>query len=308
MRVARYALVALVALGLGLVGCVYIAPARATAAAYGVERWRSGLERKAVTLPDGSRLVYLEGGTGTPLVLLHGFGADKDNFTRVARFLTPTYRVLIPDLLGFGESDNPAGADYSPTAQAERVRAFAAAVGATPLDLGGNSMGGQIAITYAALHPDEVRSLWLLAPAGLWTAPASEVRKTIEETGKNPLLIRTEDDFAALFKLVMADPPFMPRPMLNVLARARIANADLDERIFAQIVVDSVEGRATAMRTPALIVWGDQDRALNVASGELLRGLMANATLIIMPGIGHAPMIERPRESADAYLRWRAAR
>jgi pimeloyl-ACP methyl ester carboxylesterase len=304
-QVLRYVVVLLITLAVGAVGCIYLAPERSTAAAYGIERWRSGLVRKEMTLPDGSRIVYLEGGTGTPLVLLHGFGADKDNFTRVARYLTPAYRVLIPDLLGFGESDHPPGADYSPPAQAERVHAFAAALGATPLHVGGNSMGGQIALTYAALHRDEVRSLWLLAPAGLWTAPPSEIAETLRTTGRNPLLIRSTDEFAAMFDVVMADPPFLPRPMLDVIAQARIRNADLEERIFLQIVADSVEARARGLGTPALIVWGDRDRALNPASGELLRSLMARATLVMMPGIGHVPMIERPRETANTYLQWR---
>jgi len=305
MRHLRYMLGGLVMLGLCLVGCVYVAPARTTAAAYGFERWRSGLARKAVTLPDGSRIVYLEGGTGTPLVLLHGFGADKDNFTRVARFLTPGYRVLIPDLLGFGESDHPPGVDYSPLAQAERVHAFAMAVGAVPLHLGGNSMGGQISLTYAAFHPADVRSLWLLAPAGLWTAPESEIAATVRTTGRNPLLVRSTDEFAAMFDIVMSDPPYLPRPMLDVIAQSRIRNADLEERILGQIVTDSVEERARGMETPALIVWGDEDRALHPASGELLRSLMVHATLVMMPGIGHVPMIERPRETAKAYLKWR---
>ena len=53
--------------------------------------------------------------------LLHGFGADKDHFARVAHWLTPHYRVIVPDLIGFGESSHPFDADYSPAAQAERL-------------------------------------------------------------------------------------------------------------------------------------------------------------------------------------------
>ena len=306
MRVARYIVMAALAVPIGLVGCIYLAPVRATGWALDYERDHAGLTRKTVTLADGHTMVYLEGGSGDPLLLIHGFGADKDNFTRAARYLTPRFRVIIPDLIGFGESDRPADADYAPIAQAERLRTFVAALGATPLHIGGNSMGGQIALTYAARHPAEVKSLWLLAPAGVWTAPASDVRRTIETTGSNPLLVRSEREFADLVPIVMEDPPFLPRPMLNVLARSRIANADLEERIFQQIAVDSIEGRVAGLMTPALIVWGDKDRALHVGSGEILRALMPNAKLIIMPGIGHVPMLERPKESAAEYLRFLA--
>src|SRR5207237_6935059 len=110
--VAALALVAIVA-----VGFVYLAPETVTHLAVTGERHRSGLVRKTIDLPGGLNCVYLEGGQGEPLLLLHGFGADKDNFTRVARFLTPHYRVIVPDTIGFGESARPQEADYSPIAQ-----------------------------------------------------------------------------------------------------------------------------------------------------------------------------------------------
>lgn len=305
LRFAKCGLGALLLLAVGFVGFVYLAPARATAIALSLERDRSGLERKTLVLPDGLRFVYLEGGTGEPLMLLHGFGGDKDNFTRVARFLTPHYRVIIPDLIGFAESAHPPDADYAPLAQAERLRRFATALGVSRPHLAGNSMGGQIAVTYAALHPDEVQSLWLLAPAGVWTAPASEVRTILEQTGRNPLMVRTKQEFRDLVPLVMADPPVLPGPMLDVMAKVRIANADLEERIFRLIATDSIERRADGLATPALIVWGDQDRALHVGSAEILHRLMPGSRVIIMPGIGHVPMVERPKQSAEDYLRFR---
>lgn len=302
------ALASLLLIATGLVGVLYLAPARATALALSLERDRSGLERKALELPGGTRFVYLEGGTGEPLLLLHGFGADKDNFTRVARFLTPHYRVIIPDLIGFAESSRPQDADYAPRAQAERLRRFASALDITRPHLGGNSMGGQIALSWASLHPDEVQSLWLLAPAGVWTAPASEVGTIIRQTGRNPLMIRTRKEFRELIPLVMEHPPFIPGPMLDVMARERIENADLEERIFLQIATDSIEKRVAGLLTPALIVWGDRDRALHVGSAAILHGLMPRSQVILMPGIGHVPKLERPKQSAEDYLRFRRSR
>ena len=111
-----------------LAGCDSLGPSLRNAA-YSMERSRAGLVHKDVTLSDGTRIAYLEGGSGEPLVLVHGFGADKDNFTRVARWLTPHYRVIAPDLVGFGESTHLPDADYHYAAQAERVRAFVQALG-----------------------------------------------------------------------------------------------------------------------------------------------------------------------------------
>ena len=241
MGFAEVVVAVLVFVGLAVVGVVYLAPETALHLAVGADRQRSGLVRKEIELHGGMHWVYLEGGHGEPLILLHGFGADKDNFTRVARFLTPHYRVIVPDLIGFGESAHPQDADYAPTAQAGRVRALAQALGITGVHIGGNSMGGQIALTYAALHPTDVKSLWLLDAAGVWTAPESELQKIAMESGRNPLMAKSEDEFAGVVAFVMSDPPFFPRPMLNVMARERIRNLALEERIFKQIRSDSIE-------------------------------------------------------------------
>jgi len=307
-RIILWVVVAAIAIGaLATVGFVYLAPERATRWAIDAERKRAGLARKQIDLPGGLHYVYLEGGQGEPLLLLHGFGADKDNFTRVARFLTPHYRVIAPDHIGFGESAHPQDADYAPIAQAERVRELARALGLQGLHLGGSSMGGQIALTLAALYPNEVKSLWLLDAAGIWTAPESEGRRMIRETGRNPLMARNEEEFAQIVAFVMSDAPFIPRPMLKVIAQERIRNFALEERIFKQLAADSIETRINGLRTPSLIVWGGQDRAVNVATAEVLHQLLPRSQVIIMQGVGHLPMIERPQQSASDYLRFRAS-
>jgi pimeloyl-ACP methyl ester carboxylesterase len=307
MRIMKFVLAALAALVLGATGFLYLAPVAATGLILDTERWRSGLERKEIELPGGLHYVYLDGGKGEPLMLLHGFGADKDNFTRVARFLTPHYRVIVPDHLGFGESAHPADADYSPAAQAERLRLLAQALGIKELHLGGSSMGGHIALSYAARHPAEVGSLWLIDTGGIWSAPKSELANLIEQSGRNPLIAKSEEEFAQTFAFVMHDPPFIPRPVINVMAQERIRNVALAQNIFKQLIADSLEQRVSGLNTPALIVWGERDRAIHVATADILHKMMPRSQVIIMPGIGHLPMVERPEQSARDYLRFRAA-
>ncbi len=76
---------------------------------------------------------------------------------------------------------------------------------------------------------------------------------------------------------------------------------------FSQIAADSVEARIAGLAVPALIVWGEQDRALHVGSAQRLHTLVPRSAVILMPSVGHLPMIERPWQSADDYLRFRAS-
>ena len=310
MRALKLWLGVLGALGLAALaaGAYFLlaAPERAVRAALDYERRLAGLERREIELPGGIKYVYLEGGKGEALLLLHGFGANKDNFTRVAKYLTPHYRAIVPDHIGFGESAHPAQADYSPRAQAERLRALARKLGVAKLHLGGNSMGGQIALTYAALYPQEVQSLWVLNAAGVWSAPPSEMRKRIADTGQNPMLVKNEEEFAQLLSLVTAKPLYIPRAFLDVVAQERIRNYGLEQRIFKQVAEDSVEKLIRGLAIPALVVWGAQDRILHPGTAGVLQMLLTRSEVIMMPGIGHLPMLEAPEKCALDYLRFRA--
>jgi len=272
---------------------------------FDLQRRRSGLARKEIEIPGGLRYVHLEGGQGEPLLLLHGFGANKDHFTPVARHLTPHYRVIAPDHIGFGESSHPPDAAYAAPAQAARLRAFMRALGIERFHLGGSSMGGQIALTYTSLYPADVASLWLLDSGGVWSAPKSERAKIVEAGGRNPLMAGSEDEFARIPAFVMSKPPYMPRFMLNALARERMRNFDLEQRIYKQDVTYDMEPHIAGLPTRTLIVWGKEDRSHNVAAAEILHKLLPNSEVIIIPDAGHLPMIEQPERCATDYLKFR---
>ena len=130
------------------------------------ERLRSGLY-VLETEVDGTPVSYLEGGDGEVVVLLHGFAANKDHWTRVSKYLTPHLRVIAPDLPGFGDSGLVEGGDYSVAAQAARLHEFVRELGLTRFHLGGSSTGGNVAGAYAARYPETVKTLWLVDPSGL---------------------------------------------------------------------------------------------------------------------------------------------
>jgi pimeloyl-ACP methyl ester carboxylesterase len=292
----------------GLTGFLYLAPEAFTKMALEAGRRYAGLERKEITLPDGLRYVYLEGGKGEPLLLLHGFGTNKDNFVAIAPYLRDRYHLIIPDHIGFGESSKPLDADYRPDAQAAHLHALLQRLGIQgKVHVGGNSMGGMITLQYGHRYPDQTASLWLLDPAGMFSAPSTEFMKTALTSKNNPLQIKTTDDLAYLMSKATAKPMFIPRPMLDVFAREQIANKAVQDKVFADMMKSDIEKQIAGMSIPSLIVWGDQDQLVHPAGAEILHKLLPNSAVVIMPGIGHVPMMEAPEQSAVDYLRFRGS-
>jgi len=286
---------------LGITTTVMVAPSETAAFLVDMKRGLGNLEKKEIVISSGLKYVYLESENkdAETLVLLHGFGADKDNFTESAPYLKD-FHLIVPDHIGFGESSKPATADYSPEAQARRLHELFSLLNLDRrIHMGGSSMGGHIAMTYAALYPAEVKSLWLLDPGGVWSAPKSEVMQIVEETGKNPLTAKTEEEFRDVFDIVMSEPPFVPGFVLDQMAKKRIDNFELEQNIFDQIKADSVEERVTGLETPTLLVWGVEDRVLHVGATDVLEQLMQNVTTVKMEGIGHLPQLEAPKETAQ---------
>lgn len=307
MRVLKWVGLVVVLLAGGVAVAEYGFPTQTAAKLLAMEQERSGLHA-ASTAIEGLDMPYLEGGQGEPLMLIHGFGAEKNNFTRVARFLTPHYRVLIPDLIGFGDSAKPADADYGYAAQVERLRAFAKAMGVTKLNLGGSSMGGGIALHWAAKYPDEVQSLWLLAPAGTRAAMDSELRHHFQKTGEVLLVAKTPEDFERIGAFVMSKPGWVPHSVMRSFGERAAANHELHLKIFGQLSKEPVlEDLGVAFPMPALVVYGTEDRALNPKAGEVLKTMMPKGEVILMPGIGHLPMIEAVEQVAQDYLKFRGA-
>ena len=273
------------------------------------ERNKSDLAVKALTLSSGDKMVYAENGNvaGEPLLLIHGFGGNKDNFTRIANQLEG-YHLIIPDLLGFGESSKPMTADYRSEAQATRLHELLQAKGlASNIHVGGNSMGGAISVAYAAKYPKEVKSLWLVDSAGFWSAgvPKSLESATLEN---NPLLINNKEDFYKMYDFVMYKPPYIPKSVKAVFAQERINNKELDAKILEQIVTDSVEERAKIIakyNIPTLVVWGDKDQVIKPKTTKLIKEIIPQAQVIIMPEVGHVPMVEAVKDTANDYKAFR---
>lgn len=300
-------MIAITAAGLGLsavtFATVYLRyPGFLVGAAQAPVRGLCGLKRKTLEV-EGDRWTYLIGGpkSGEVVVLLHGFGADKDNWIFHARRLTKKYRVICPDLPGFGESARHPERDHGGDAQAARLDAFLSALGLTEeVHLGGNSMGGYISLKYALAYPKRLKSLTLFNSAGVTAKQKSELQLGIDE-GKNLLAIREPADVDRVLAFAAHKPVKLPGAFKKVMyLKAKKHEAFLDavfNKIAGEIGQAPLNDQLADIQTPALIIWGRQDRIIDVSCTENLAAL-PNHRCVILEETGHAPMVERPGKTA----------
>ncbi len=270
-----------------------------------MERGLAGLEQRHIDV-DAWHIAYLDGGQGEALVLLHGFGANKDNWTRVAKHLTPYFRVISPDLPGFGESSRPMNAQYTIDAQVERLDQFVSALKIERFHLGGNSMGGAIAGAYAVKYGHKVNSLWLIAPGGIGSAQPSELARNLAAGHRNLLIVETPADYDQLLDFVFVQQPFIPGTIKKYFIKEAIHHRPLNQIIFKQIrnswELEPLEVLMKNLSTQTLILWGDRDRVLHVSGANILAAVMPQSKTVIMEQVGHVPMLEKPAASAQVLL------
>lgn len=269
------------------------------ARAIGKRRARAGLRERVVRV-DGRPVAYLERPGAEPaLVLIHGFGGDKDAWLRLVPALDDGRRVLAVDLAGHGDSPAEPGAAYALPRYVADVTAWLEAVAPGRVDLAGNSMGGSIATVVALERPDRVRALVLLDPAGGPT-PTMSWLDSVPAGGANPLVPTTPAEFDRLLAFVYHRPPTLPGIARTVLADRAAGRAPFLRDLLSNL--EATQGplldRLPEVRTPTLLIWGAADRVLDVSAAPFWAEALPDARLAVLDGVGHVPMMEAPGETA----------
>jgi abhydrolase domain-containing protein 6 len=268
----------------------------------GFERFTCGLHRKSVQTGD-HKIVYSEGGKGPETVLMvHGFSASADNWNRMAARIGKHYRVIVPDLPGWGESTRLEDASYAYPAQVERLHQFLQQLGITRFHLLGHSMGGCISASYAAAYPEEVITLTLIAPHGVTEPEPSDLKLSVER-GDNWLVPTTVPGVSRLLEKCFLKPPYIPSPVVKYLAQQVIGRSEKTGKIFAELqsLTPPLIERLGEIKAPTQIIWGDEDRLIHVSGAELFRKEIKDSRVLILHS-GHMPLMENARKCAETWL------
>lgn len=271
----------------------------------------TGLVRRSADI-DGQRYVWLEGGNpaGSPVVLLHGFGASKENWVPLLPFLSRQHRLFVLDLPGWGESHFRYGLSYSIDAQVTRLAHWLERHVPGGAHLVGSSMGGAISSFTAARHPELVASLTLMNAAGVRGSQASEFETGLLE-GNNVLVA---DSLAGLFRLFTTaterNRHLLATLLVPVMAGAMLPRSEVNTHMFRELVGNppsTALAGASDIRAPTLVLWGDKDRVIDVSCADTWQQLIPHASVRRLKGVGHLPMVEAPSATARCLHRfWRA--
>ena len=238
--------------------------------------------------PQGLRVWRRGTGHGTPVVLLHGFSADLHSWRMIQGPLGRSRDVLALELPGHGESEILTIQGGIP-ALTEIVSGVLKELGLKNFDLVGHSLGGGIALSLAAQHPESVRRLTLLAPMGL----GPEVQENLLQRLVTPL--GPAETQLTLSRLFYNDqwlaPDFLEAAQKNVSQAVRCQAA---QQLLQHLVQEGRQlwsGRSLleTLRAPVRILWGEEDLVFPIRQLQGVPGWVAQHRLA---GVGHIPQIE----------------
>lgn len=235
---------------------------------------------------------WLERGAGEPVVLLHGLMGQMHHWDAVLEAAGAGYRAIAPTLPVF----HPDLGETTVGALGRYVLRLLDALDIQRAVLGGNSLGGHVALRLALEHPDRVSGLVLTGSSGLFERGFTSgvphrpdrawVRRKMEEVFWDPALV-TDGWVEDVHRLVTT-----PASALRILRLARDARRD------------NLEERLGEIRVPTLLIWGFDDRITPLEVAERFRALIPDTHLWHLSQCGHTPMLERPAVFADVLVDW----
>jgi len=267
---------------------------------------------------DG-RQVYVEQlGAGDAVVLLHGFGESSYSWRKVMPELARSFRVVAPDLNGFGWTERPRDPlSYTREGQERLVLGLLAALGIARAQFVGHSYGGGLTLFLASRHPERMRSMALIDSSAASYAddrrsllaalrPFDDlflqvalrpryVRQSLIASVHDPAVVTPEMVRAYLDRLRVEGEGDAYYGLTARLRRPAAAGAPAERPASRYVELEKIA-------VPALVVWGAEDRVVPIEGGRQAARRLPSSEFVTIPGSGHLPMEERPAELLSLLL------
>ena len=260
------------------------------------------MERNTAEI-DGQPLHYLRGGSGPPLLLLHGLLGGAFCWRLNVDALSRRHTILAVDLPGLGACDAPHDLNCSMLAQAQRVLSLLEQLKLESVDVVGSSWGGAIAMFLAA-QSRRVRSLVLAAPVNPWSDfGAGRIRFLKGRLGAALLRIAwpvSRPVHRMVVERMYGDPRRIPAGTIegysSQVMRPGKVHSVLSTLRSWESDVNALSLAIPRITVPSLLIWGTRDGAVDLRSAEQLRRALPASELSLIEGAGHLPFEETPDE------------
>jgi pimeloyl-ACP methyl ester carboxylesterase len=248
----------------------------------------------------GSETSYLEAGAGEPVVMLHGSGPGVSamaNWQQNIRTLSQRFRVLAPDIVGFGATQRPDDVVYSLRTWTDHIWAFLDAHSIEKTAIVGNSLGGRIALQIATDRPDRITKMVLMGTPGVGMTPTEGLAALRAYEPSHDAMRELLRNYFAV------DPAMITDELVEIRYQASIADGAYEayramffDPRHAGSELGITENEVRAIGTPIMLVHGREDKVVPLQVSVTMLGLLPNADLHVFSGCGHWTQIERADE------------
>jgi len=260
---------------------------------------RKKIQEKFVTV-NSHKIRFLEAGDSKKVVVLvHGLGASAERWNGIIPEFSKKFRVIVPDLLGFGYSEKPI-VDYTPQFFARSLYEFLENIGINKTSLIGSSLGGLVVAEFASTYPKKIDKIILVSPAGMMKQPTPALAAYISAA-----LYPTQKNVQNAFQMMTTGNKKIPSEVTdNFKDRMLLPNAKMSfiSTLLGLKNANEIAETLSRITVPTLILWGKKDRVIPIKYADDFVKVIKNCKYIKMKGCGHTPYVEDPKRFARIAL------
>ncbi|MGI0035789.1 MAG: alpha/beta fold hydrolase [Nitrososphaera sp.] len=256
-----------------------------------------------MTYVDGHAIRFLDYSSSDStktLLLLHGIGASAERWSRVIPPLSKYFRVIVPDIIGFGYSDKPT-VEYSMDFFLDFLVGFLERLRITKASMVGSSFGGHLATEFAIRSNRRVEKLVLASPAGMMRTSTPVLDAYIMAA-----LYPTYENAWNAFRSMAHDPDVVTKEIvMDFVNRMRLPNAKYAymSTLLGMRHAPKLQGRISKIISPTLLVWGDSDKMIPLQFAKEYNEIPDNQ-LVVIKNCGHTPYVEKPMAFSKVVLKF----
>jgi pimeloyl-ACP methyl ester carboxylesterase len=250
------------------------------------------LNEKTIEI-DGNTIRYVEEGNSKEnLLLIHGLGASAERWEHVIPQFAKNYRVLVPDLIGFGLSDKPL-VDYTTDYLSDFIRKFLKKLNIDSVTIIGSSLGGQIGAEFTYQNNSMVDKLVLISPSGIMKHSTPALDAYVMAA-----LYPSDSSASNAFQIMSGSKNIDKKTIKGFVQRMKLPNAKMAfmSTLLGLKDAEIISEKLVSIKSPTLIIWGENDPIIPIKYAQSFVSEIDDCRFVKMENCGHTPYVEAPDE------------